>query len=608
MKFIPYKTKDNDVFCCVYTKWIETIQKKNLKCIIGLPIHKKLLNVGNTPFVLRPYLFSYILDLAEIWKTNFKAKTICISGSVGKTTTTEMIGGVLEPDLKVYRATGSQNTEIRICQFVFELKKDIEIYIQECSGSFSGQLEKSSRVLHPDIFVLTNVGSGHIGNFRGNIELLLYEKLALDRNASDNGIGVINWDNELLKKANYQHRIIKCAIYDKTADFIAENIVEKNGTIEFDIVENGRGNVRTKILLNVPGIHNVYNAMSAFAVGLLSGVSRENIARNLSSYKTSRFRQNLVQLNGTKVYLDCYNASKESINAALSTVDNIEALDGKKKIAVIGDVAELGVASEKIHREIGELVSKTKSVDEVIFYGPNMRFSMEEASKNGICCRHTEDRNELRKWLEEKFLETGLILFKGSHVMALHRTVDDLYGTDYYAYDSDGKIICDEMGNYKRIENYGCVLIKVNSSNKTITVPEFVDGLYVRILGRGVFQGKAVERIVLPNQLRCISAKSLFGCKMLKRIGFPKSLKYIGQEAFYGCESLEEVDLSRGCSTIESNAFKNCKNLKKVILPESLKTINDTAFDENADIVICCPHGSYAEKWATERNFKVHEI
>lgn len=584
----------------------DKVQRKGVSCIISYPNRAEILGNLPIPFVPRPHVYSFMTEMAAFRKKKYKGRTVAVSGSIGKTTTTEMLAAVMRSHHKTFKVPGNRNTTTQIAETVFKLKDEFKVYVQECSGSYLGQLETTSRILRPEIFALTNIGNGHIGNYGGKQELLLYEKTALDRNAAPGGIGIINWDDEHLNKVAYRHQIIRIAIKDTSADIIAENIVEKNGKIFFDIVENNNGGLRTKARLNLCGLHNVYNALTAFAAGLLCDVPREKIVRALANYRTGNVRQNLTQYGKHRVYADCYSTTMESVQTSMEVLKTITVPKGDRKIAVFGEVPDLGDESAEKHREIGRRIAKMTTADVVLLVGPDMAYAYEEAKKGSFICRHTNDRLELEQWLKELGTPNGLALFKASHKSAFQWVLDDLYGTDYYAYDDTTMTSpAVRMGNvvYKCIDDYGSVLLGASKEIREVHPMEQVEGLDLRIIGRLVFAGKAVPSFKTPDTVTCISDHAFFNCKELYKVEFPSSLKYIGASAFAGCEKLELVDLSAGCETISEFAFNRCPNLKLVILPPSVGTIERMAFGEKPTALFCVQNDSYAHRWAKARKF-----
>lgn len=603
--FILSGVRQGDVFFCIRDSSfsIEGIQRRKPACIITLPKYYDALLETGLPVISRSYLKSYVTELAALRKRKFRGKTVAITGSIGKTTTTEMVGDVLRSAMNIYKIEGNQNTVFQIAQFVFDLQKEHKVFVQECSGGSLGQLENTAKILRPDVWVVTNVGHGHIGKFGGKPELLMYEKLSLDRSSAPGAVGVVNWDDPGLRKIQYLHPVIRCAMEDSTADIVSENVVERDGTLSFDVVENNADGVRTPVTLHVCGAHNVYNALSAFAVGRQMGMSRKAIARALAAYRPKGVRQNLVWLSGQHVYIDCYSVTMESMETAMKVLDSISVPEGAKKIAVLSDVPDLGAESEQKHREIGRMIARMNTADEVFFYGPESEAAMEEAADGGVNCSHTTDRRTLEQWLREEADSAGLILFKASHKYAMQWVLDDLYGTDFYCYDEltqNAHVQREGAARYKCIEDYGCLLLSGNLTEASMALPERVNDLPVRCVGRGAFRGAALEEIALPPRLMSISSGAFQSCAALKQIAFPATLRYISNDAFRGCAALETVDLSLGCGTICDGAFLECGSLKQVILPETLKTIGDTAFDADTRAVFHCPAGSYAEQWARD--------
>lgn len=598
--------KKGDIFICVPGKYIvkETLMRKAPACVIGYPAYEKTVKEAGIPFVSCPQISTYVLDFAALWEKNFNVKSVGITGSVGKTSTTGMIGNVVESAFNMHKVVGNQNTTWQLVDFVFNMKPENQVYVQECSGSFPGQMEKSSRVVQPDIFVLTNIGNGHIGRYDGKQERLLYEKLGMDRHAAKKGIGIVNGDDELLNKIIYQHKVKRFAMHNPDADYFSENVDEKDGVINFDVRE--KDGTSTHVVLNVVGTHNVYNALAAFAVGVELGIERPLIVQALSKFETEGARQNLVQYAGQKLYIDCCSATEESMKTAVMAMENITVPEGSKKIAVLADVQMLGDQSEEIHRRIGKMITEENHADEIFFYGPEMKFAKEEAEKAGIKCRSTQDRLELEKWLAEETNEGDLIAFKAGHVMACQWIIDDLWGTNLYLHDkftTNAPIVDFDGEQYKCVDEYGCALINADTKKKKVEIKDEVNGYPVRIIDNRVYRNSSVEEIVISDSVITIGERTFSGCKKLKNIVFPASLKYIGPSAFAGCLSLEVVDLSKGCETIDADAFKDCDNLKKVILPGNIKTIHSGAFESDLGAEILCEKDSYAQEWALDNSY-----
>ena len=587
------KAHNGKIFFCAPEKYVvkDLLMRVQPGVIIGYPMYRKTVEAAGIPFVSCPMVGSYILDLAKIIREKERAKVVAITGSVGKTTTTGMIGRVVGDRKKIHMVHGNQNTTWQVADFIMSLDPSHEVFIQECSGSFPSQLEKTSKAVEPDVFVLTNIGNGHIGRYDGKQERLLYEKTALDRHAADGAIGIVNWDDPLLKSITYQHRIKGFSVKDNSADYHAENVETGDGKIHFDVVE--KDGLRTPVTLNVLGTHNVYNALAAFAVGRELDIERSDIVESLESFETEGARQNLVTYGGRKLYIDCLSATEESMRSAVQTAGTIDIEPGSRRFMVLADVTALGDRAEEVHRHIGTMVSEIGKVDQVFFYWDKMRFAYEVAKNAGVECRFTDKKEELEKWLEKETKPGDLIAIKAGHATGCLSIVDDLYGTGMFVHDkfsmqepvvnNDGmKYKC--IGDNEGIGYYGAALIKADRSKSMIDIPAEVEGNPVRFIDTNVFAGSKVQKIILPDTVKGIGSGAFKGCRELVEVKLPKGLKYIGPHAFSGCISLKEVDLSGGCSTIDDAAFEKCVCLERVILPESIQTVRNDAINGSVDI------------------------
>ena len=607
-----YRIRKNDIFLCTGKKYVlpDTVKSKSPLCIIGPREFEESFRDTGIPFIPCAYLRSKVLDLSEIWCSRFPAKVLTVSGSIGKTTTTEMIALVAGQNTNMFRKEGNQNTTWQISSFVYDLKPEHEVYVQECSGSYPGQLESSSRMIHPDVFVLTNIGQGHIGKYGGRQEYLLYEKVSMHRQAADGATGIINLDDPLLSRIQYKHRVLTYSMNDSSADFYSDNIKEQDGTISFDVVEKGYG--RTPVILNVCGRHNVYNALSAFAAGVVLGIDRDAIVRSLACFRTKGLRQNLTYIGGRHLYLDCYSATVESMEIGMRTLETISVPEGGRKIACLGDIPALE-DTEAGHRTVGRMVADVNTADLTIFYGEDMRFAYEEASERGVNCLHITQRKDIVDYLINNTDERDLVMFKASHKVAFQWVLDDLFGTAFYPHDelANGSPVYTEDGiKYRCVEEYGACAAIEDMTIEELTLPSCCRDYPVRVYAGKNLSGissaeeSSLRKIVLQPPLMGIEDYAFRNLTGLEEVIFPDTMKYIGAGAFSGCTGLSAVELT-GCTTIDSMAFAGCTGLKKVMLPASLKTISDDAFDPDTDAAFECPQGSYACEWAKGKGYKV---
>lgn len=594
--------------------------------IIGKPKFEGAFEGMGIPYIKRMRLQSYIADFISFYRLSRKAKVVALTGSYGKTSATEMLSTVFEDSLRTYKKWNNYNVLPWIQRYMLDVADDREVFVQECSGAGISKLEKISRSILPDIFAITNVGTSHIEDFGGNRKLLLHEKVAFDRYSNDGAIGIVNWDDELLRETHFKHKIIWYSMSDPQADYHAENITEHENRITCDIVD--KAGKRAHVTINLFGVHNVYNAMISFIAGKLLGIDEAAIVRSIASYRAKGIRQHLVEMNGQKVYLDFFNATDGSIKAALEAVASMSVPSGSRKYAVIGDILGVGELEEEIHRNVGNIIADTDSVDKVFFFGSSVRFAYDEATKRGADAMYSESFEEVLGAIRETLKDGDLVLFKASHAMNMHRFVDALYDTGFLIED---ELIVGTRGDryingfkYRGVESCGCCLLSGDKRAGAISLPAKLpvneDGsIYdadkstsddpygeaeLRTIGAKSFEKALVKKIELPDSVTCIGSDAFHGCGKLKKIKLPAGLKVISENAFANCVKLRRIEIQSGTTSIGGNAFSGCKKLRKISIPASVKSIV-TPFDEGAKVTIICPKDSYADKWAHENGYRV---
>jgi len=333
----------------------------------------------NGPFVKVEDTAKAMLELSGYYRSKFNIPVVGLTGSVGKTTTKEMIGVVLSQKYKTAKKKKKNK------------KKNI-----------------------------TNIGVSHI-EYLGSREGILKAKLEILDGLADNAPLILNGDNDLLSTVkNDKHKIYFYGI-NCDADFKANNIEEINGSTVFTISYFGQ---KTKITIPLIGIHNVYNALAAFAVGYFLDVDADTAAEALSKYQPEGMRQKSVVINGITSIEDCYNASPDSMKAALQT---LKATKGNKKIAVLSDMMELGDYSQKAHFEVGEMAAQY-NVDYLLCVGEASKYIVDGAkSKNLKNAFLFESKDALTDKLFEIAHSGDVIVFKASRAMHLEDVFTQIY-------------------------------------------------------------------------------------------------------------------------------------------------------------------------------------
>ncbi len=361
------------------------------------------------------------LLLARAYRERFSIPVVGITGSVGKTTTKEMISSVMDEKFKTLKTEGNFNNDIGVPRMIFRLDSEYSAAVLEMGMSALGEISVLTKAVKPTCAVISNIGVSHIENL-GSRENILKAKLEITEGMEKGSYLFLNGDDDMLSSVKSDEiKIVTYGIHGKSLDYKAENISESGEKTVFEIVwKEGR----QKILLPTVGLHNVYNALAAFAVGIRHALSPEQCASALEKYAPSGMRQKIVRKNGIIFIEDCYNASPDSQKASMNALKSIE---GKRHIAVIGDMLELGSYSEKAHREVGEYAAE-KSVDILFTYGKEAELSADSARKAGLENVNVfSDKTLLAEKLLETLEEGDVISFKASRGMRLEEVIKKIY-------------------------------------------------------------------------------------------------------------------------------------------------------------------------------------
>ena len=343
---------------------------------------------------------------------------VAITGSVGKTSTKDMVANVISQKYKTLKTKANYNNHIGVPYTILGLK-DHEAAVIEMGMNHFGEIRDLTKIARPKISVITNIGTSHIGNL-GSRENILKAKLEI-LEGMDKKVIVINNDNDLLHKWKEENKEKDNKIYtfgiENKSDVWAEKIkLSENGSkFICHIFEES-----FEVKVPVAGMHFVYNALCAGIVGHLLGLKKEEIKKGIEEFELTKNRMEKVTLkNGAIVINDAYNASLESIKASIKSLEEYKE---RRKIAVIGDVFELGKYSEELHRKIGEVLKNSK-IDILLCMGENSKYIYEEAKvekSNLKEVKYFEKREEILKYLEKQVESKDIILFKASNGMKFY--------------------------------------------------------------------------------------------------------------------------------------------------------------------------------------------
>lgn len=365
------------------------------------------------------------LSLARGYKKDSKTEIVAITGSVGKTTTKELTYLVLSEGSDVYCTRGNFNSTIGMPMSLMEMSGDVPRAVFEMGMSGFSEIHGMSVTARPKIAVITNVGSSHLEylHTRENIAKAKYE---IADGLGAGGILLLNGDEPLLRdianktQAEYT---VKYVSLEGNGDFCVQNISFCENGSRFDIV--GDGVSISDIYVPAIGRHIVFDAAFAATVGILCGLDGEQIKRGLSRYVPDTYRQKIYKHGGVTIISDCYNAAPESVKGALSVLCSI---GDKRKIAVLGDMKELGEDSVRLHAAIGEFAARA---------GVDMLFLMGTLSENialgAISCGFdgnnifidkTGDHSLVAHEIKEKLRDGDALLFKASRSMKFEKIIE----------------------------------------------------------------------------------------------------------------------------------------------------------------------------------------
>lgn len=362
-----------------------------------------------------------MIRMASNYRMLFSPRIIGVTGSVGKTTTKEFCYAVLSEFGNALKTEGNQNNDIGVPNTLFRLASETEYAVVEMGMDHAGEIERLTRCVRPSAGIITMIGVSHLENL-GTRENILKAKMEICAGLPDGAPLVLNADNDLLPTAQVPARLR--AVWfgiEKDADVRAENIVTGAQGTSFTIVDRENGSFPVSI--PTAGLHTVYDALSAYAAATRLGLDPARCAAALSNYQTTGMRQHIVEKGGVTVIEDCYNASPDSMKAAISV---LKALPNARKIALLGDMLELGDASEEGHRHTGEWVAEA-GINVLIAYGPRSGAMAEAAKAQGVTTVHCQNEQEVLQCLRQ-FVQPGdALLAKASHAMKLEELLQDYY-------------------------------------------------------------------------------------------------------------------------------------------------------------------------------------
>jgi UDP-N-acetylmuramoyl-tripeptide--D-alanyl-D-alanine ligase len=359
-------------------------------------------------------------QIAKYKRNMYDIPVIAVTGSVGKTSTKDIIASVMSQKYKVLKTQGNLNNQIGLPLTILQLQ-DHEAMVVEMGMNHFGEIRTLTNIAKPTVSVISNIGTSHIG-ILGSRENILKAKLEILEGTIETSTVIINNDNDLLykwgKNNNTKHKIITYGIENKS-NLTASNIKLYKDRSEFSIYVDEK---EYNVIVPVGGKHFIQNALSAICAGLEYNIEIKKIIEGIKAFELTKSRMEVVKgINDSSIINDTYNASYDSVKSALEYIHSIE---GNKKISILGDMLELGDYEKKLHEKIGEEVVKN-GIDILITVGRASRYIAQKVKEmsNKTTIYECNTNEEAIKIAKYEIKENDIVLVKASRGMHFEEIV-----------------------------------------------------------------------------------------------------------------------------------------------------------------------------------------
>lgn len=355
-------------------------------------------------------------DMASYLRNHRPVKVVGVTGSVGKTSTRDMVYSVVKQKYKTLKTEGNYNNEIGLPLTILRYH-DEEVLVLEMGMNHLQEMSRLSMIARPDIACITNVGTAHIGEL-GSRENILKAKLEIINGMKEGSTLIINQDNDMLQTVELPHLNVVRVGKGKEASIQASHIVLEETKSSFEVEYQGKKEI---IEVPVQGEHNISNALIAIAVGIELNISLEDIKKGIQKFKLTKNRMDILEKNHKTVIDGTYNASVDSMKSSIDVLANYK----KRKVAILADMLELGDYSQQLHEEVGSYVA-SKGIDILVCVGKEAKYIYQKARESMKDVYYFESNQEVIARLDELLKEDDVILVKGSHSMNLKEVVEKI--------------------------------------------------------------------------------------------------------------------------------------------------------------------------------------
>lgn len=398
--------------------FVQNAIKKGAKAIV---VSKKIKNIGYRVNILKVKDTAIALGkLARYHRKKHKIPLIAITGSVGKTTTKDIVHDILKTKFRVLKNFGTYNNQIGVPQTIFKMEHSHEICVLELGTNHFGEISYLSSIALPQVAVITNIGASHL-EFLGDLNGVFKEKKDILNYLQQPKIVLLNEDDDYLNKIKLpgEFKIFTFGL-KANCDFRASDINIKDNKVNFIF------NKKHKFYLNSSGRFNIYNALIGIGCGFIFGVDINNIKYALGNFQFAQRRLHKIDCENFRVLDDTYNSNPLSLMGAIETL--LEFKNKGRKILIMGDMLELGPCSLKLHRQIGRFISK-KPIDILITLGQFSKATANEAKLSSKSLRNIfsfDSKIELIDFLRNRVRFGDLLLIKGSRLLQMEEITNSL--------------------------------------------------------------------------------------------------------------------------------------------------------------------------------------
>ena len=410
--FVPIKGARVDAH-----DFIDGVMEKGALCTLT----ERELGEKSFPYIKVNSSLQAVKDIAEFYLEQLSIPVVGITGSVGKTSTKEMIAAVLEEKYNVLKTKGNFNNELGVPLTVFGLRPDHEIAVLEMGISDFGEMHRLAKIARPDTCVITNIGLCHLEFLKSRDGILKAKTEIFDFLESDGHV-ILNGDDDKLITVRDVKGIKPLFFGVDNHQGVWADEIESKGLKGISCRIHA-GEESFKVLIHIPGRHMVYNALAGTAVGLTYGMNMEEIKKGIESLQSLSGRFHIIETGNRTIVDDCYNANPVSMKASLDVLQ--DALG--RRVAILGDMGELGKEEVEMHREVG-VYAAARDIDKIICVG-ELAGDMAEAARLAAPTKdivHFAEKESLLEALPEMIRDGDTILVKASHFMEFEKVVEML--------------------------------------------------------------------------------------------------------------------------------------------------------------------------------------